>query len=175
VICGPTSLAWPWRRRVYEIIEIGQGDDRASRLLGTGIVALILTNIAAFVAETVPELAGRYGLWFHAFEAFSVLIFTIDYAALGPRWRCHFWRGRRFGIGAMLEGEPSRRRFVTTSRCRLLKLFREDFHRLETANPAIAGVGRAGGREQARAKPHDAGRSPCPPRAGVARRGGRPH
>jgi hypothetical protein len=25
------------------------------------------------------------------------------------------------------------------SSCRLLKLFREDFHRLETANPAIAG------------------------------------
>jgi hypothetical protein len=80
VICGPTS-AWPWRRRVYEIIEIGQGNHRAKRLLGTRIVALILTNIAAFVAETVPELAGRYGLWFHAFDAFSVLIFTIDDAA----------------------------------------------------------------------------------------------
>ncbi|HXE68704.1 MAG TPA: hypothetical protein VN523_05050 [Hyphomicrobiaceae bacterium] len=32
---------------------------------------------------------------------------------------------------------------MTTSRCRLLKLFREDFHRLETANPTIAGVLRA--------------------------------
>jgi hypothetical protein len=27
---------------------------------------------------------------------------------------------------------------VTASRCRLLKLFREDFHRLETTNPEIA-------------------------------------
>jgi voltage-gated potassium channel len=33
------------------------------------------------VAETVPELAGRYGVWFHAFETFSVFIFTIEYAA----------------------------------------------------------------------------------------------
>jgi CRP-like cAMP-binding protein len=54
-----------------------------------------------------------------------------------------FKTGDVFGIGAMLEGEPSRGAVVTTSRCRLLKLFREDFHRLETANPAIAGVGRA--------------------------------
>lgn len=27
---------------------------------------------------------------------------------------------------------------MTASRCRLLKLFREDFHRLETTNPEIA-------------------------------------
>ena len=70
-----------WRRRVYEIIEIGQGDDRASRIVDAGIIGLILLNIAAFVAETVPELAARYGSWFHAFEACSVAIFTIEYAA----------------------------------------------------------------------------------------------
>jgi len=51
-----------------------------------------------------------------------------------------FKTGDVFGIGAMLEGEPSGGAFVTTSRCRLLKLFREDFHRLETANPAFAEV-----------------------------------
>ena len=38
------------------------------------------------------------------------------------------------------DGELSRGALVTTSRCRLLKLFREDFHRLETANPDIAGL-----------------------------------
>jgi voltage-gated potassium channel len=64
-----------------------------------------------------------------------------------------FKTGGFFAIAAMLEGEPSRGAFVTTSRGRLLKLFREDFHRLETANPAIAGVLRAaankGGRRRA--------------------------
>jgi voltage-gated potassium channel len=80
---GPPPHVLPpaWRRRVYEIIEIGQGDDQLSRIVDAGIVALILINIAAFVAETVPELARRYGVWFHAFETFSVLIFTIEYAA----------------------------------------------------------------------------------------------
>jgi voltage-gated potassium channel len=69
------------RRRLYEIIEVGQGDDRASRIFDAGIVALILINIAAFVAETVPQLALRYGVWFQVLEAFSVAIFTIEYAA----------------------------------------------------------------------------------------------
>ena len=69
------------RRRVYEIIEIGQGDDRISRIVDAGIVGLILLNIAAFVAETVPELAARCGSWFNTFEACSVAIFTIEYAA----------------------------------------------------------------------------------------------
>jgi len=67
------------RRRVYEIIEVGRGDDRASRAFDACIIALIVLNIAAFVAETVPELAGRYGLLFRIIEGFSVAVFTIEY------------------------------------------------------------------------------------------------
>ncbi|HEX2840894.1 cyclic nucleotide-gated ion channel [Hyphomicrobium sp.] len=69
-----------WRRRVFEIIEIGHGDSRASRVFDTAIVILILLNIAAFVAETVPSLSAAYGTTFTAFEIFSVAIFTIEYA-----------------------------------------------------------------------------------------------
>jgi CRP-like cAMP-binding protein len=43
-----------------------------------------------------------------------------------------------FGIVPMLDGMATEGAFVTTSRCRLLKLFRGDFHRLETTNPEIA-------------------------------------
>jgi voltage-gated potassium channel len=68
------------RRQIYEIVEIGRGDDQASRLFDAFIIGLISLNIAAFVAETVPELAAAYGPWFRAFEAFSVAIFTIEYA-----------------------------------------------------------------------------------------------
>lgn len=68
------------RRQIYEIVEIGRGDDQASRLFDAFIIGLICLNIAAFVAETVPELAAAYGPWFRAFEAFSVAIFTIEYA-----------------------------------------------------------------------------------------------
>jgi voltage-gated potassium channel len=67
------------RRRLFEVIELGRGDDQASRIFDGVIVFLILANIAAFCAETVPELHARYGRWFDAFEALSVVIFTIEY------------------------------------------------------------------------------------------------
>ena len=67
------------RRRVYEIIEAGRGEDRHSRLFDATIVMLILANIAAFCAETMPELEAGYGTWFDRFEVFSVAVFTIEY------------------------------------------------------------------------------------------------
>jgi voltage-gated potassium channel len=68
-----------WRRRIYEIIEFGHGDSQASRLFDGVIVGLILLNIIAFVAETVPHLAAAYGPYFWAFEVFSVAVFSIEY------------------------------------------------------------------------------------------------
>lgn len=38
------------RRRVYETIEIGQGENRANWLFDSFIVALIILNVAAFIA-----------------------------------------------------------------------------------------------------------------------------
>jgi voltage-gated potassium channel len=67
------------RRRVFEVIEAGHGDRRASQIFDGAIVTLILLNIAAFVAETVPSLAARYGPYFLAFEIFSVIVFSIEY------------------------------------------------------------------------------------------------
>lgn len=68
------------RRRVYEIMEVGHGEDGASKAFDVFIVSLILLNIAAFIAETVPHLAATYGSWFHAFEIASVAMFTVEYA-----------------------------------------------------------------------------------------------
>ncbi len=83
MISGPGRSPGPaggsLRRRIYEIVEVGHGEDRASRLFDTFIVTLILLNIAAFIAETVPRLAAAYGPWFHAFEVASVAIFTVEY------------------------------------------------------------------------------------------------
>jgi voltage-gated potassium channel len=67
------------RRQIYEVVEIGRGDDQASRLFDAFIIGLITLNIVAFVAETTPDLAAAYAPWFRAFEAFSVTIFTIEY------------------------------------------------------------------------------------------------
>jgi voltage-gated potassium channel len=74
----PQSLA-TWRRRIFETIEIGHGESRASRIFDTTIVTLILLNIAAFVAETVPWLSAAHGPYFAAFEIFSVVVFSLEY------------------------------------------------------------------------------------------------
>lgn len=68
------------RRRIYAIIEGSQGERQGSHVFDAFIVTLILLNVAAFIAETVPRLAAEYGPWFHFFEIFSVTIFTIEYA-----------------------------------------------------------------------------------------------
>lgn len=68
-----------WRRRIYEVIEIGHGDDRASRIFDFAIITLILLNIAAFVAETVPAIADAHRTAFLVFEIFSVAAFTVEY------------------------------------------------------------------------------------------------
>ena len=70
----------PFRRRVYEVLEVGRGEDRVSLWIDRFLVALILLNVLAFAAETVPDLAERYGAAFEAFNIFSVIVFTIEYA-----------------------------------------------------------------------------------------------
>lgn len=70
-----------WRRRAYEILEVGRGEDRASRIVDGLLVLLILANIAAFCAETVPELQSQYGRAFQYFETACMIIFTGEYAS----------------------------------------------------------------------------------------------
>jgi len=69
------------RKRVYEIIETGRGEDRASKIFDGFIVTLILLNVFAFVAETVHEVEAAYRTQFRIFEIFSVAVFTLEYMA----------------------------------------------------------------------------------------------
>ena len=68
-----------WRRRIYEVIEIGHGEDRASRIFDTAIVLLIILNVVAIIAETVPNIHAQYGPWLYDFELFTVAVFTVEY------------------------------------------------------------------------------------------------
>ncbi len=55
-----------------------------------------------------------------------------------PERTASFQTGEFFGMVAMLENDLSRASFITSSKCRLLKLYREDFHRLEVVAPTVA-------------------------------------
>ena len=111
----PASL----RHRVYEILEGVRVDDRVADALDMFLVVLILANVAAFAAETVPSLHHEYADWFSAFEAFSVSVFTIEYLARlwtavevpflrrQPAWRARLkWAGRPYLIIDLLAILP---------------------------------------------------------------------
>jgi voltage-gated potassium channel len=69
-----------WRRKVHDILEVGGDAHPAGYVVNGFIVILIILNAIAFAAETVDHLAQHYGMWFWAFNLFSVAVFTIEYA-----------------------------------------------------------------------------------------------
>ena len=78
-VMRPTGLL-KIRRRAYEILEIGRGEDRLSILVDNAIILLIILNVVAFTLETVPEIQAQYGDLLFALEVFSVAVFTVEYA-----------------------------------------------------------------------------------------------
>ena len=67
------------QQRVFEIIEKGQPEDRASRYCDLFLFALIVLNLAAVCLETIDTLYAQYKLVFTAIELVSVTIFSIEY------------------------------------------------------------------------------------------------
>lgn len=67
------------KRRIYEILEVARPGDGASRFFDLALVSLILLNILAVILDSVPAYNARFGDWFHAFEVFSVAVFTVEY------------------------------------------------------------------------------------------------
>ena len=73
-----------FRRWLYQILERARPGDRISVIVDWALVILIVGNVAAIAAETVPPLGERYGEAFRLFEVFSVAVFTIEYL-------CRLW------------------------------------------------------------------------------------
>ncbi len=78
--------AQTWRRRVHDILEYSDEGDRVSDGVNVMLVLLIVANVLAFAAETVPRIGNAYADAFNLFNLVSVIIFTIEY---GLRiWSC---------------------------------------------------------------------------------------
>ena len=69
------------RRRVYTILEQGDGADGVSLALNRFLIALIVVPLAATVVESVPDLAKAYILPLNAIEWTATLVFSLEYAA----------------------------------------------------------------------------------------------
>ena len=65
--------------RTFQILEIAEPGDTASRAFDVFIFILIGINVLAVVLETVGDLRARYADWFGLFEAVSVAVFTVEY------------------------------------------------------------------------------------------------
>jgi voltage-gated potassium channel len=94
------------RRRVYEIVEAAREGDRHSELFDRLLIILILLNVVAFVAETVPSLAKAYGPWFDLFENVSVGLFTVEYVL-------RIWSAPEIGYLRRLPGWKARLHWAT--------------------------------------------------------------
>ena len=75
-----TETLWlRWRRQVHDILEVGGDAHPAGRVVNAFIVILIFLNAIAFAAETVDDIAARYGPYLDAFNVFSVMVFSAEY------------------------------------------------------------------------------------------------
>ena len=68
------------KERTFDIISKAEDDDRASRLFDLTIMSLILLSIVSIVLESFADIAAAYAHVFSFVEAFTVFVFTLEYA-----------------------------------------------------------------------------------------------
>jgi len=69
------------RQRAYQILEHGRRREPASRAVDWLLVVLVLANVTATVAHTVPDIAAQYGAGLQLLDRLCVLVFAIEYVA----------------------------------------------------------------------------------------------
>jgi voltage-gated potassium channel len=69
------------RARWYHLLEDGFSGNRAAWSVAFALVALIILNAAAVVMGSDPAHFSRYWTAFHAFELFSIAVFSVEYLA----------------------------------------------------------------------------------------------
>lgn len=69
------------RQRAFQVLEHGRRREPASRAIDWLLVVLVLANVAATVAYTVPDIALRYGARLQLLDRICVLVFAMEYVA----------------------------------------------------------------------------------------------
>ena len=67
------------RKRLWQILEKGNEEDRVSVYTDIFLITLIILNIVAVILETVDSIYSAYSFYFIIFERSSTLIFLIEY------------------------------------------------------------------------------------------------
>lgn len=67
------------KEKIHNILKKGDKGERISRIFDFSIMWLIILNVIVLVLESMPSLKTGYESYFHYFEIFSIIIFTIEY------------------------------------------------------------------------------------------------
>ncbi|ESS14161.1 MAG: ion transporter [Burkholderiaceae bacterium] len=67
------------RARVFAILERADPGDKLAKWFNGFLMVLVMANIMAVIAESVPSIYAAYSIAFNAFEVFSVSVFTFEY------------------------------------------------------------------------------------------------
>lgn len=79
------SEAMGLKTRVYQTLS-GTTASKAARLVSVSLMALIILNVLAVIAESVESIRLDYGQFLTGFETFSVAVFCLEY--LLRVWSC---------------------------------------------------------------------------------------
>ena len=67
------------RKRIWEILEKSNSNDKVSFYTDIFLITLIVFNIVAVLLETVESIYSKYALEFLIFERFSTVVFLVEY------------------------------------------------------------------------------------------------
>lgn len=79
-------MSWSYKKRVYDILELEDPEDRTTKIVSFFLLALIVLNIIAVILETVESIYRAHRSIFQLFGGLSIIIFTIEY--LLRIWSC---------------------------------------------------------------------------------------
>ena len=89
------------RRRIHELLEVGNNEDGFSRFVDVFLLVLIIANVAALVVSTdhrIHEAAPQFFFWF---ESISFGIFAVEYML--RLWACTTEPGYEHPVGGRLR------------------------------------------------------------------------
>ena len=66
------------RRRAYEIMD-GAVPDKYSHFVEVFVALLVVANVIGIILESVPEIHEAFEAEFHAFDLFSVAVFSVEF------------------------------------------------------------------------------------------------
>ncbi|WP_201505259.1 ion transporter [Psychrobacter aestuarii] len=123
------------RRMVYDVLQNDDHDTALSRYVDYFLIFLIMTNVAAVIAESVDEWYYPHQTYFTWFENFSIIIFSIEYllrfwsvAEAKPKdttWRQRFdWVRSPSALVDLIAIAPAFFNFFVTIDLRFLRILR---------------------------------------------------